>query len=235
MTYKEDPRAIRTQEMLKEALLTLLQEGHSLHQISIQKLTQRANLNRTTFYLHYQNINELKEHLTNDIFQVLTDKIENLTSTFDRNRQQHLLQLLDYLLEQRNHILALVQFEQIEKHLLLLMKDLIVVRRSNSKSIGRKVVVDPDVKTASIVGIIMWWLKDGLHLDSTYIAEQINLMYPPSSLQKYANTSIIQCVGINYFSIIELSYYQMELILHLLEHLSFRVLDLLLHNTYFAL
>lgn len=177
MTYKEDPRAIRTQEMLKEALLTLLQEGHSLHQITIQKLTQRANLNRTTFYLHYQNINELKEHLTNDIFQVLTDKIENLTSTFDRNRQQHLLQLLDYLLEQRNHILALVQFEQIEKHLLLLMKDLIVVRRSNSKSIGRKVVVDPDVKTASIVGIIMWWLKDGLHLDSTYIAEQINLMY----------------------------------------------------------
>lgn len=177
MTYKEDPRAIRTQEMLKEALLTLLQEGHSLHQISIQKLTQRANLNRTTFYLHYQNISELKEHLTNDIFQVLTDKIENLTSTFDRNRQQHLLQLLDYLLEQRNHILALVQFEQIEKHLLLLMKDLIVVRRSNSKSIGRKVVVDPDVKTASIVGIIMWWLKDGLHLDSTYIAEQINLMY----------------------------------------------------------
>ncbi len=163
--------------MLKEALLTLLQEGHSLHQISIQKLTQRANLNRTTFYLHYQNINELKEHLTNDIFQVLTDKIENLTSTFDRNIQQHLLQLLDYLLEQRNHILALVQFEQIEKHLLLLMKDLIVVRRSNSKSIGRKVVVDPDVKTASIVGIIMWWLKDGLHLDSTYIAEQINLMY----------------------------------------------------------
>ncbi|WP_419958464.1 TetR/AcrR family transcriptional regulator [Psychrobacillus psychrotolerans] len=177
MTYKEDPRAIRTQEMLKEALLTLLQEGHSLHQITIQKLTQRANLNRTTFYLHYQNINELKEHLTNDIFQVLTDKIENLTSTFDRNRQQHLLQLLDYLLEQRNHILALVQFEQIEKHLLLLMKDLIVVRRSNSKSIVRKVVVDPDVKTASIVGIIMWWLKDGLHLDSTYIAEQINLMY----------------------------------------------------------
>lgn len=177
MTYKEDPRTIRTQEMLKEALLTLLQEGHSLHQISIQKLTRRANLNRTTFYLHYQNINELKEHLTNDIFQVLTDKIENLTSTFDRSRQQHLLQLLDYLLEQRNHILALVQFEQIEKHLLLLMKDLIVVRRSNSKSIGRKVVVDPDVKTASIVGIIMWWLKDGLHLDSTYIAEQINLMY----------------------------------------------------------
>lgn len=177
MTFKEDPRTFHTQKMLKEALLTLLQEGHSLHQISIHKLTQRANLNRTTFYLHYQNINELKEHLTNDILQVLTDKIENLTSIFDRNRKEHLIQLLDYLLEQRNHLLALVQFEEIEKHLLWLMKDLIVIRRNESKNIGRKVIVNPDVKAASIIGIIMWWLKDGLHLDSAYIAEQINLMY----------------------------------------------------------
>lgn len=177
MTFKEDPRTIRTQEMLKEALLILLQEGNSLHQISIQQLTQRANLNRTTFYLHYQNINELKEHLSNDILQALTDKIEILNSIFDRNRKEHLIQLLDYLLEQRNHILALVQFEQVEKHLLLLMKDLIVNRRSQSKNIGRKIIVDPDIKTASIVGIIMWWLKEGLNLDSAHIAEQINLMY----------------------------------------------------------
>ena len=177
MTFKEDPRAIRTQEMLKATLLELLQEGHSLHQISIQELTKRANLNRTTFYLHYQNINELKEHLTYDILQVLTDKIENLTAVFDRNRKENLIQLLDYLREQRNHLLALVQFEQVEKHLLLLMKDLIVTRRNQSKNIGRKTFVDKDIKTASIVGVIMWWLKYGLHLDSAYIADQINLMY----------------------------------------------------------
>nr|WP_282244021.1 TetR-like C-terminal domain-containing protein [Psychrobacillus sp. NEAU-3TGS] len=84
---------------------------------------------------------------------------------------------MDYLLEQRNHLLALVQFEEVEKHLLMLMKDLIVTRRSQSKNVGRKAIVDPDIKTASIIGIIMWWLKDGLHLDSAYIAEQINLMY----------------------------------------------------------
>lgn len=176
MTFKEDSRPIRTQEMLKEALLTLLQEGHLLHQISIQKLTKRANLNRTTFYLHYQNINELKEHLVSDILQVLTDKIENLTSIFDRNRKEHLIQLLDYLLDQRNYILALVQFEQVEKHLLLLMKDLIVTRRNQSKISGRKIIVDTDIKAASIIGVIIWWLKDGLYLDSAYIAEQINPM-----------------------------------------------------------
>lgn len=179
MTIKEDSRAIRTQEMLKTALLTLLQEDHSLNQISIQKLTKRANLNRTTFYLHYQNIYELKEHLTYDILQVLTDKIENLTSIFDSSRKEHLIQLLDYLLVQRNNLLAFVQFEQVEKHLHLLMKDLIVTRRNRSKNIGKKNIVDSDIKTASIIGVIMWWLKDGIHLDSAYIAEQINLMYRP--------------------------------------------------------
>jgi len=58
-----------------------------------------------------------------------------------------------------------------------MMKDLIVTRRNQSKNMGRKNIVDPDIKTASIIGVIMWWLKGGFHLDSAYIAEQINLMY----------------------------------------------------------
>lgn len=33
--------------------------------------------------------------------------------------------------------------------------------------------VDTDIKAASIIGVIIWWLKDGLYLDSAYIAEQI--------------------------------------------------------------
>ncbi len=49
MTKKEDPRAIRTQEMLKNAVLTLLNEGLSINQLSVQKVTQKALLNRTTF------------------------------------------------------------------------------------------------------------------------------------------------------------------------------------------
>ncbi|MEK4715707.1 hypothetical protein MKX62_23355 [Sporosarcina sp. FSL K6-5500] len=56
------------------------------------------------------------------------------------------------------------------------MKDLIVTRRNQSKISGRKIIVDTDIKAASIIGVIIWWLKDGLYLDSAYIAEQINPM-----------------------------------------------------------
>jgi len=53
---------------------------------------------------------------------------------------------------------------------------LIVTRRNQSKISGRKIIVDTDIKAASIIGVIIWGLKDGQYLDSAYIAEQINLM-----------------------------------------------------------
>jgi len=172
-----DPRVIRTQELLKSALYRLLQSGISLHQISVQKLMKEARLNRTTFYLHYEHIDELRDQLVNDILQELTTMVEGLTAVLDNDRTSQLIQLLNYLQLQREPIIVLAQFEQLEAHLFELMKGLIITRRSQSRSVSKQSKVDSDIKTASIVGIIMWWLKKGEHLSAETIANQINLMY----------------------------------------------------------
>ncbi|MGE7666677.1 TetR-like C-terminal domain-containing protein [Ureibacillus composti] len=178
MTRKEDPRAVRTQEMLKNAALTLLYEGLSIKQLTVKNVTQKALLNRTTFYLHYQDIDGLVAQLMQDIIHELTEKIDVLIQVQeDYSEKRQLLDLLDYLYSQRHHLLLLFQLEHFEKHLFDLMKKLIEVRRLNSKTITSKMNVDIEVKTASLVGVIMWWLKNGLHLSSDYIADQINLMY----------------------------------------------------------
>lgn len=176
MTRKEDPRAIRTQEMLKNAALSLLNDGLSINQLSVQKVTQKALLNRTTFYLHYQDIEGLIAQLTQEILQALTDKIEALMQVQDIDEKKQLIQLLDYLYTQRHHLLILFQLDQFENHLFQLLKKLIEMRRHNIDTTG-KIYVDSQIKTASIVGVIMWWLKNGLHLSSDYIAAQIHLMY----------------------------------------------------------
>lgn len=172
-----DPRVIRTQEILKSALYRLLQAGITLNQISVQKLMKEAHLNRTTFYLHYERIDELRDQLVNDILQELTTMVERLTAVQDSSRTNQLIQLLNYLQSHREPIIVLAQFEQLEAHLFDLMKQLIVTRRSQSKSTSKQSKVDSDIKTASIVGIIMWWLKKGEHLPAETIADQINLMY----------------------------------------------------------
>ena len=176
MTRKEDPRAIRTQEMLKNAALSLLNDGLSINQLSVQKVTQKALLNRTTFYLHYQDIEGLIAQLTQEILQALTEKIEALMQVQNIDEKKQLIQLLDYLYTQRHHLLILFQLDQFENHLFQLLKKLIEMRRHHTKTTG-KIYVDSQIKTASIVGVIMWWLKNGLHLSSDYIAEQIHLMY----------------------------------------------------------
>ena len=177
MTKKEDPRANRTQAMLKNAALTLLNEGFSIKQLSVQKVTQKALLNRTTFYLHYQDIDSLISQLMQDILHELTGKVDTLIQVQENNEKKLLVQLLDYLYAQRHHLLALFQLEQFEKHLFDQMRKLIKVRRSNSSNITPKMNVDIEIKTASLVGIIMWWLKNGLHVSSDFIADQIHLMY----------------------------------------------------------
>jgi len=176
MTRKEDPRAIRTQEMLKNAALSLLNDGLSINQLSVQKVTQKALLNRTTFYLHYQDIEGLIAQLTQEILQALTEKIEALMQVQNIDEKKQLIQLLDYLYTQRHHLLILFQLDQFENHLFQLLKKLIEMRRHHINTTG-KIYVDSQIKTASIVGVIMWWLKNGLHLSSDYIAEQIHLMY----------------------------------------------------------
>jgi len=55
---KLDPRVRRTHQALQQALLDLIQE-QPYETISIQAITDKADLNRATFYLHFSSKEEL--------------------------------------------------------------------------------------------------------------------------------------------------------------------------------
>ena len=58
MARRMDRRVQRTRKLLREALMTLiLEEGYDA--ISIQDITDKANLGRATFYLHFKDKDEL--------------------------------------------------------------------------------------------------------------------------------------------------------------------------------
>lgn len=63
---KTDRRVRRTRELLTKALIALLQEK-SLHEITVKELCDTADINRGTFYLHYNDINDMVEKLENDV------------------------------------------------------------------------------------------------------------------------------------------------------------------------
>lgn len=174
---KEDPRTIRSKEMFKTAAFSLLSEESDISKLTVQKVAAEAGLNRTTFYLHYQDIQDFLTQITEEILNGLSGKIAALIQSEGLSEKQQLTQLLDYLYIHRNHLLILFKLNQFEEKLFVLLKQLVEIRRKNTQKELPDEYVSIDIKTASLVGIIMWWLKKGLHFSSDYMANEIHLMY----------------------------------------------------------
>ena len=69
MDNKNTDRRIRkTKKSLKDGLIELMLEK-SINDISVRELTEKVDLNRGTFYLHYKDIFDLLEQIEDELFQ----------------------------------------------------------------------------------------------------------------------------------------------------------------------
>lgn len=69
--HDSDKRVIRTKKAIRTALFKLL-ETKDLSAVTITELTQKANVNRRTFYTHYKNITEILEEIEVEFEESLT-------------------------------------------------------------------------------------------------------------------------------------------------------------------
>lgn len=68
---KLDRRVLRSRRQFRAALLSLLEEK-DYHQITVQEIAERADLNRVTFYFHYKD----KDALLVQTIQALYDDLD---------------------------------------------------------------------------------------------------------------------------------------------------------------
>ena len=78
--HDSDKRVIRTKKAIKAALFKIL-ETKDLSAVTITELTQKANVNRRTFYTHYRNIADILNDIEEDLIAALT----KLLQRFDVN------------------------------------------------------------------------------------------------------------------------------------------------------
>lgn len=174
---KVDPRTIRSKKMLKNAVFSLLADNLEISQLTVKKIANRAELNRATFYLHYEDINDLLRQIVHEIFDDLTMKVEPLLQVERSNDQEQLVTFLNYFYEYRKTFAVLVEHKGFKSHLSNLIKNTIEKRRSMRNINSTKEVVSVDIIASSLLGVIMWWIKDGTQYSAEYIAGQITLMY----------------------------------------------------------
>jgi AcrR family transcriptional regulator len=72
-TPKVDPRVKRTRKLLQQAFAELLSE-REFHSITVNDITERAEVNRATFYLHFDDKYALLSYSVREALQQLLNK-----------------------------------------------------------------------------------------------------------------------------------------------------------------
>lgn len=63
---RKDRRITKTQKSIKRALIELIEEK-DVFQITVKELSEKADINRKTFYSHYRNIDDIFNAIDQDI------------------------------------------------------------------------------------------------------------------------------------------------------------------------
>jgi AcrR family transcriptional regulator len=102
---RSDPRVQRTRQLLLDTFMSLVMERHNIYSISIQEVATRANVNRATFYAHFEDKYELVTVWLCEKFQRALAQQLPASSTIQRETlHQLILTLFDFLaLGQRDH------------------------------------------------------------------------------------------------------------------------------------
>lgn len=81
-TKKESRRTKMTRMLLKTALIELMQEK-PFKQITIKELCEKADLNRTTFYLHYNDQQDVLDDIEKEVIEQTAEHIKNVSPSID--------------------------------------------------------------------------------------------------------------------------------------------------------
>ncbi len=108
MTKKIDQRVRLTRDLLKNALVQLMQEQH-ISKISIRAICEVADINRSTFYAHYANQYELLEQVQQEVLANLkTDLNKQALDEDNPLSVQVLTRVLEYIKDNRELFTALL-------------------------------------------------------------------------------------------------------------------------------
>ncbi|MDO4321458.1 MAG: TetR-like C-terminal domain-containing protein [Lachnospiraceae bacterium] len=83
---KENQRVALSKHLLKTGLLNLLQKKH-ITKISISELCQEAEINRTTFYRHYETPNDVLIDIASDYIKEFRKFSSSLNTSHDMHNE----------------------------------------------------------------------------------------------------------------------------------------------------
>lgn len=170
-----DRRILKTRSVIKESL-TLLMKEKSFDKITIKDITDKANINRATFYLHYMDKYDLLEQSQNDILNEIREVLADAFKIFnpqslpiqDANTIIPFISCVYECIGKNSDFVKVIlggngdlNFQLKFKNLIEeLIKKISVIKTPDAFCIPLKYLIE--TATSMHIGIISRWLEDGM-------------------------------------------------------------------------
>lgn len=97
MNTKNNQRTRLSKLLFKNALMDLLKEKGSVAKISVRELCDRAELNRSTFYAHYNEPKDLLYEIETELLDATEEHLKKIGEENDAGAHKYILSFLQYI------------------------------------------------------------------------------------------------------------------------------------------
>jgi AcrR family transcriptional regulator len=176
----QDRRILKSKSAMKEALLTLMVEK-DLKDITISDIVRVADLNRGTFYKHYQVTEDVWNEIINEVIYDLRESFrepyKNIEVLAVNELTTSVIKLFEHVTKYKNFYTLIVNSDTLAKfqhQFCQIIKELALKDLSNSmtdSNINREIHIS--YQSYAILGMIIEWINGGFKYSTTYMAEQL--------------------------------------------------------------
>lgn len=174
---KDDRRVKYTKMVLRESLINLLCKK-DISQITIKEICEDADVNRATFYAHYNDQYDLLTKIGDDLFANLRSYLDELTkSEIGPNPVDVAEKILEYIKENGKLCKLLLGDRgdiSFQKRVMALFSDIIISDLTTKERIDKE---DAEYIYAftitGCIGAIKKWLDDDLKKSTRFMAEML--------------------------------------------------------------
>lgn len=175
---KTDPRIIRSKVALREALLFLM-GTMPFSSISITDIIRQAKYNRSTFYTHYANKEELLDDMISgtivDLLQSFRAPYAQVTTFYPQELHAHSVMIFEHIAQHSSFYIILSQSDvlpQLRQNMFASLKHILL-----EELIYEEADVDLELLVVyslhALLGLIFYWIEGGLVHSPAYMQEQL--------------------------------------------------------------
>ena len=181
-SHGTDPRVIRTRNLIQDAFRSLAKEK-KIEAITVKDISERATVNRATFYAHFEDKNALLEYMISDIFMTfVSNRIKPETELTKETIRDLILSICNYHEKlndcwKRDYKSISTIAILVETRVQFKLHDIIINMLANNKtyagSEGQRLELVATMISWSIYGATYHWYTKEKMRDASVFAEEV--------------------------------------------------------------